>query len=284
VPKTTVALDAVPETLLWTLFQRATEARRPNGVLHDPEAVKLVDAIDYPFERFGHGNWGQAEGQALRTATFDGVVRRFLDRHPAGTVVALGEGLETQFWRVDNGRVRWLTVDLPQVVDLRHRLLPVSERQRLVAGSVLDRAWMDEIDTVDAVLFTAQGLLMYLSRDDVHGLVTACARRFPGASLAFDTVPKWFSAQTTRGAVRTPQGYQAPPMPWGVDGAELDVLAALPGVATLTVLSMPGGRSLGFRFLLPAFDAVPALRQRRPSLMPLPSVLLATFRSVPHGE
>ena len=33
--------------------------------------------------------------------------------HPAGTVVALGEGLETQFWRPDNGRVRWLSVDLP---------------------------------------------------------------------------------------------------------------------------------------------------------------------------
>ena len=29
-------------------------------------------------------------------------------------MVALGEGLETQFWRVDNGRVRWLTVDCPR--------------------------------------------------------------------------------------------------------------------------------------------------------------------------
>jgi hypothetical protein len=34
-------------------------------------------------------------------------VRRFLVEHPEGTVVALGEGLETQFWRVDNGLVRW---------------------------------------------------------------------------------------------------------------------------------------------------------------------------------
>jgi O-methyltransferase involved in polyketide biosynthesis len=33
---------------------------------------------------------------------FDREVRRFLAAHPGGTVVALGEGLETQFWRVDN--------------------------------------------------------------------------------------------------------------------------------------------------------------------------------------
>ncbi len=284
VAKTPVALGAVSETLLWTLYQRATEARRPDGVLNDPKAVELVDVIDYPFGRFGRGAWGQAEGQALRAATFDTVVRRFLSRHPAGTVVALGEGLETQFWRVDNGRVRWLTVDLPEVIELRRRLLPVTERQRLIARSALDRTWMDEVDTVDDVLLTAQGLLMYLPPDHVHDLVAACARHFPGAALVFDTVPKWFSAQTVRGAIRTPRGYQAPPMPWGVDSAELDALAALPGVATVTVLEMPRGHSVLFGLAVPALDAVPALRRRRPSVMPLPSPLLATFDAVPPQE
>jgi O-methyltransferase involved in polyketide biosynthesis len=282
--KTPVALDAVPETLLWTLYQRATEARRSDSVIHDPRAVELVDAIDYPFERFGAGNLGQAEGQALRAATFDAVVRRFLAQHPGGTVVALGEGLETQFWRVDNGRVRWVTVELPDVIELRRRLLPADERQHLLAGTVTDPRWMDEVDARRGVLLTAQGLLMYLRRDDVQALVTACARRFPGASLVFDTIPKWFSAQTSRGAVRTPQGYQAPPMPWGVDGAELDALRALPGVASVTVLPMRRGRGIAFGYLLPALDAVPALRDRRPFVMPLPSALIASFAAVPPGE
>jgi hypothetical protein len=83
-------------------------------MLHDPKAVELVDTIDYPFEeRFGVGHPRQAQGQALRVLCFDQEIRRFLSVHPKGTVTALGEGLETQFWRVDNGRVRWLTVDLP---------------------------------------------------------------------------------------------------------------------------------------------------------------------------
>ena len=37
-------LEGVPETLLWTLYHRALEARRPDPVLHDPAAVELVDA------------------------------------------------------------------------------------------------------------------------------------------------------------------------------------------------------------------------------------------------
>lgn len=49
-----------------------------------------------------------------------------MQRHPAGTVVALGEGLETQFWRVDNGAVRWVGVDLSEAEALRRRFLSVN--------------------------------------------------------------------------------------------------------------------------------------------------------------
>ena len=88
-----VALDAVPETLLWNLYHRAAEARRPDTVLPDPRAVELVDTIDFPFEaRFGSAAPALAQWQALRAACFDREVRRFLRRHPDGTVVALGEG------------------------------------------------------------------------------------------------------------------------------------------------------------------------------------------------
>src|SRR5215210_3484344 len=144
--KTGFELGGMPETLLWNLYYRALEARRPNAVLRDPKAVELVDAIDYPLEeRFGVGHPRQAQGQALRVLCFDQEIRRFLSVHPEDTVMALGEGLETQFWRVDNGRVRWLTVDLPQIVELRRRLLPPeSPRQRMIGGSALERIWLDE--------------------------------------------------------------------------------------------------------------------------------------------
>jgi len=122
-----VELKGVPETLLWTLYQRASEARRSDTVLQDPKAVELLDAIDYPFaQRFGTAT-GWAQWQALRALCFDREVGRFLAEHPDGTVVALGEGLETQFWRVDNGRVQWLTVDLPEAIEVRERLLPGSQ-------------------------------------------------------------------------------------------------------------------------------------------------------------
>jgi len=184
-----VVLDAVPETLLWNLYHRAAEARRPDTILPDSRAVELVDAIDFPFEdRFGPAPPALAQWQALRAACFDREVRRFLTRHPGGTVVALGEGLETQFWRVDQGTVRWVSVDLPEAVALRRELLPDDPRVRLIACSALDERWLDGLDTAAPVLVTAQGLLMYLTRDEVHRLLATCATRIPAGGIVFDAV------------------------------------------------------------------------------------------------
>jgi O-methyltransferase involved in polyketide biosynthesis len=255
-----VALGGVPETLLWTLYHRAAEARRGDAVLDDPLAVELVERIDYPFaQRFGSGGFGQ--WQALRARCFDDEVRRFLDRHPDGTVVALGEGLETQFWRVDNGRVRWLTVDVPETIDLRERLLPDDPRRRAVAGSALDDAWLDEVDTERGVLMTAQGLLMYFERADVHALIARCAARLPGAGLVFDAVPAWLSRRTRSRQLRTAEGYRPPPWLWGMDPAEERAVAALPGVAELRALRLPHGRGVVHGLMLPALARLDPARR-----------------------
>jgi O-methyltransferase involved in polyketide biosynthesis len=116
-----------------------------------------VEAIDYPIaERFG-GPSVLSRWQALRVRRFDHEVRRFLAAHPDGTVVALGEGLETRFWRVDNGPVRWVTVDLPETIAVRERLLPRADRQDVIASSALDEGWMDAVDASRGVLLTARG-------------------------------------------------------------------------------------------------------------------------------
>ncbi len=258
-------LEGVPETALWTLYQRAVEARRPDAVLRDPKAVELVDRIDYPFaERFGTSGT-QAQLQALRAACFDREVADFLAREPRGTVVCLGEGLETQYWRVDNGRAQWLGVDLPESVALREQLLPPGPRQRSLAADATELGWADEVDRSREVLITAQGLLMYLQPAQVRALIAGCAERFPGGSLVLDAVPRWFGRLTRSGRMRT-HGYQAPPMPWAMDAGErAKLLTAGAAVAVVRDVRPVGGRGL-VGALLPLALTVPPLATRRPSV------------------
>ncbi|MFF9641570.1 class I SAM-dependent methyltransferase [Kitasatospora aureofaciens] len=259
-------LEQVPETALWTLWHRALEARRPDAVLHDPEAVELVDRIDFPFaERFG-ASGVQGQLQALRVACFDREVADFLAREPRGTVVCLGDGLETQYWRVDNGRAHWLSVDLPESVALREKLLPPGPRQRYLAADATDLdAWADEVDRDQAVLISAQGLLMYLPPARVRSLIAGCAERFPGGSLVLDAVPRWFGRLASAGRIRG-RGYRVPPMPWAMDADERDKLrTASPAVVAVRDVRPTGGRGL-LGALLPLAMTIPPLASRRLSV------------------
>jgi O-methyltransferase involved in polyketide biosynthesis len=268
-----VHLQGVPETLLWTLYHRASEARRSDAVLRDPKGVELLDAIDFPFEqRFGPARAGLSQWQALRARTFDLQVERFLSRHPDGTVVALGEGLETQFWRVDNGRVHWLTVDLPEAIEVRERLLPAGERHRVLAYSALDPRWPDGLEAARGVLVTAQGLLMYLEPEDARQVIAMSARRLPGGALVFDAVPRWLSERSRAGKLGSPGGWQPPPWTWWIDAEEKRALRESPRIAQLQALRLPRGRGALMGYLVPLLGRIPGPRDA------FFSIMLARFR------
>jgi O-methyltransferase involved in polyketide biosynthesis len=211
-------LQGVSKTMLWALHNRAMEASRPDSVLTDPGSVRIHQTIDYDFER----DFGIPSGSlAARAADIDCVLKQWIARHPGGLVVSLGEGLETQSRRVDNGRVRWLSVDLPDAISLRERFLPPTDRFRHIGVSALDLAWMDEVDSSAGVFIVAQGLLMYLPPAQLETLFAGIASRFPGAEMVFDAVPRWFSRLTLLGLNQTPH-YRLPPMPWGINRDEVE--------------------------------------------------------------
>jgi hypothetical protein len=136
-----VQLGTVQETLFIPLAARARESSRKRPALRDPKAAELVRSIAYDTAKYGRGAGGAIT--VLRTAIFDSWVRAFLARHPAGTVVEIGTGLNTRFERVDNGQVHWIDLDLPDTIELRGKFFTDTDRRRMVAGSVLDEQWLD---------------------------------------------------------------------------------------------------------------------------------------------
>jgi O-methyltransferase involved in polyketide biosynthesis len=257
-------IDGVSETMLWSLYNRASEARRADSILADPESVCIQAAIDYDFA----SHFGDPQGLlAARAAEIDRVLRSWIEQHPDGIVVSLGEGLETQARRVDNGRVRWLSVDLPDAIRLRERFLLPTDRFQHVAASALDPAWMDSVDPSSGVFIVAQGLLMYLAPEEVRGLLVMIAGRFPGAELVFDAIPRWFSYLTRLGVQQT-ASYRLPSMPWGIDCDEVEPTLRhwLPNVVAVAVLPYRSPRGLPHLFAGIA-DQIPVARHAVPSLV-----------------
>ncbi len=250
--------------MLWSLYNRASEARRDDAILVDPYSVHIQAAIDYDFAR----HFGDPGGLlAARAAEIDRALRVWIARHPDGIVVSLGEGLETQGRRVDNGRMRWLSVDLPDAIRLRERFLAPTDRFRHAAVSALDPAWIDEVDASAGVFIVAQGLLMYLAPEQVRALFVMIADRFPGAELAFDAIPRWFSGLTMRGLKQT-ASYRLPAMPWGINRDEIEPTLRRwhHAVASVTFLAYRSPRGMA-HFFAGFTSRIPVARHAVPSLV-----------------
>jgi O-methyltransferase involved in polyketide biosynthesis len=193
-------------TLLLPLWARARASRRGDALIVDRKAVDIIEQLSHDdayrevFDRLDAGLPGFVLiSQLVRAHCIDTEIREFLGRHPAGTVVNIGAGLDTTFERVDNGSLRWFDLDLPDVITLRRRLLPDGERSRSIAADVRDTRWFDELgDVSGGLLCVACGVLFFLEKSEACQLIEAMARRFPGSELAFDSMSRLFVAIANR--------------------------------------------------------------------------------------
>ena len=220
-------LNAVSRTLMIPLYIRAMESRRPDAIVRDPKALELVGRLDYDFSLVRSRKEGDQVNMLLRMREFDRLARTFLAEHRDGVIIDLGCGLDTRFERIDNGRVEWYGLDLPEVIELRKELLEETPRSRFIGRSVLDFSWMDILSgRVDKhFLFLAEGVLYYLEQADAKELVRELAVRFPGAELVFDA----YSPVVIRFHPHPPD---VPTLHWGLKD-DRDVEAWAPGVRLL---------------------------------------------------
>jgi methyltransferase (TIGR00027 family) len=188
---TNQGLSGVAETLLMTLYIRAMESQRPDALIKDEKAVALVTSMSYDFDRIRQLKMDEDDkvGVILRNREFDRYVRDFLAHNPEAVVVHIGCGLDSRFERVDNGKVEWYDLDLPEVIEQRRKFIgDEKERYHLLAGSAFDGAWLDTVSAhrQRPFLFLAEGVLMYFEEAQVKSLVLMLRDHFSGAELVFD--------------------------------------------------------------------------------------------------
>jgi O-methyltransferase involved in polyketide biosynthesis len=185
---TLINLGGVSETLLIPLYIRAKETQRPDAMIRDEKAVALIKQLDYDFSGIklqGHDELGIV----LRLREFDRFARDFMAGHPDSAVVHIGCGLDTRFERVDNGRVEWYDLDLPDVIELRRKLIrEEAGRYHLLSGSVFDQAWMEAVkeNRRRPFLFMAEGVFPYFEEAQIKSLVLRLQSHFPGAEMVCD--------------------------------------------------------------------------------------------------
>ena len=198
----TADLTSVSKTMLLTLHARAEHTLSERPRFTDPAAVELVSRLDYDFTMAKQDRL-MADGVVLRTLTLDPLVAGYLDTHPGCTVVNIACGLDTRFQRLDDGRVTWYDLDLPDVIALRRRLLEDGERHRTIAASALEPSWPDQPEDMSCdVLVIIEGLSMYLVEEERRGLMEIIAAGRPGATVLIEFMPRLFQRYAREHSVK----------------------------------------------------------------------------------
>lgn len=192
-----IVKNTVQETLILPLYGRWLCTQRFPELFQDSTAAELMEKVDYDFsalKRQANGlmqTFGTLE-VAMRQSDLAWEVRDYLKARPKAAVVNLGCSLDNTGRACDNGRCRIYNVDLPNVIEMRNRLLPAGDREQNLALNLKDPDWLEAIDAepADGTILLAAGVFCYFKTEEVKALTIRMAQRFPGGRLVFDAAGK----------------------------------------------------------------------------------------------
>lgn len=184
-------LNGTAETMLQCFYARAMHSKNPKNKFHDAKAEELVEKLDYDFSNAKKDN-AMSGGIVARSVVFDELVSDFISKNPDCTVVNIACGLDTRVYRMDNGRLTWYNLDLPETIEVRDSVYQESGRISTIPCSVLDPAWTEQVKVRGKMLFIIEGLTMYMSAEDVKTILGIIRDNFDNAYVCMETLCPWF--------------------------------------------------------------------------------------------
>jgi O-methyltransferase involved in polyketide biosynthesis len=206
--KAKVRLSGISQTMLACLWGRAQLSKRYSSLFYDEKAIELVEKIDYDdlstsddgplqglelsfFRIFSKLDLPEFGLITLRARQFDEKVKAYIKEHPRASVVNIGAGLDTTFYRVDNGLIHWYDLDLPAVIDVRRQLLPEPDRVTYIARSIFDPSWCTDVKhTEDGVFVIAGGVLHFFEESQVKQFFSMLADNFHDGEIVFNVMSR----------------------------------------------------------------------------------------------
>jgi len=168
----------ISDTARWVAVYRARESERPDAVFHDPFARRLAgergEQIAASVTFMEKNSWPFV----ARTWLTDYLISEQL-RQGTDMVINLAAGLDARPYRMELSRsLQWIEVDLPEILAHKEEILRnekpvcVLERVRLDLSNKSARRelFSDLSRRANRVLVVAEGLLVYLTEDEVAAL------------------------------------------------------------------------------------------------------------------
>ncbi len=215
-----ISVQGAAATSLITLYCHALESQSKNPILDDPKAVEIMQLINPQLAKSKNKmHQKMVKGSldkkiivhiAVRARRYDRYATDFLAHSPNGMIVNIGCGFDTRFHRIDNDKVHFYDLDLPEVIELKKKCLSESDRYHFISSSVSDMEWMNRLSQHKnrPFLFIAEGVFMYLQPEAVRSLVLKLQSDFPGSELVCEVFNSMWLAKPWKGMMNFKMQHQ----------------------------------------------------------------------------
>jgi methyltransferase (TIGR00027 family) len=252
-----IEMTGVPETMIQTLYARAMESEREGHLIYDKKAMEIVKEMDYDFTKAKEDAM-MRNGVVARTIVLDELVQNYVTAHPNAVVINIACGLDTRFYRVDNGKLRWFNLDLPVTIEVRKKFLEETGRVSVLPYSAMNEAWAEEVhktlseeekaDKKDKengkaneketrpTLVIMEGLTMYLSLEEVRKIFEIIRNHFTDATVLVETMSPFVVKHIKEKSIEASKAK----FTWGVKNGRI-LAKELPGFEPVKDVSLVEG-------------------------------------------
>lgn len=155
----------IQETALITLAIRASETDRPNARIKDSKAKEIIETLGVDVSKFDP--FLSHEGVIARTIMYQQELQSLIGKYPDALCINLGCGFDDKFVKVDNGKIVWYDVDLPDIMAVRRKIYTNRDRCLMKDGSAFESEWTKELPQRSTTIVVMEGVLEYFTKEQV---------------------------------------------------------------------------------------------------------------------
>ncbi len=172
------------------------DAESSNPLINDTYARRLMgeDGLRYweDFKRFKRPN----AGNTARHYIIDEHIKDILAAYPLMNVFLIGAGLDSRAYRLTGGI--WIEIDAPEIISYKAQQLPVEECLNSLTRISIDFSKESLKDillpyrTDDRVVIIVEGVILYLSNEELENLIQTVKECFPSHIFICDLMKRDF--------------------------------------------------------------------------------------------
>lgn len=178
-------LSGVEDTLYIPLVARIFASEKFPNYFYDEKALSLKQYIPTNLIEKNASEYFHM-ASVCRQYVIDKKIIKFLEENENCNVIFLGAGLETAYNRINNKKANFYQVDLPNVIEIRNKILGNAENEKLISGDMFTLEWIKEIDTELPTMIAVSGVYQYFNKEKIVEMVKKMKSLLPKGELVFD--------------------------------------------------------------------------------------------------